>query len=86
MGGEKGSPAGLDSGPEVTYRFEGETIFSHMDLMHYIYDDLYAYSLGALQGQGAPHQALRCFSWSSYSPRLGLWGVWGHLASEVSGF
>ena len=44
---------GPSTGPEVTYEFEGEVISSHMDITQYIYDDLYGYALGALQGQGA---------------------------------
>mmetsp|Transcript_57765 Transcript_57765/g.119387 ORF Transcript_57765/g.119387 Transcript_57765/m.119387 type:complete len:319 (-) Transcript_57765:94-1050(-) len=47
------SYSGLSSGPLITYRFEGvENLTTHLDLDHYLYDDLYAYSLGFLQGQG----------------------------------
>lgn len=47
-----GEYKGLNTGPLLTYHFEGEVIASHMDSMHYSYDDIYAYSLGFLQGQG----------------------------------
>ena len=47
------SYSGLSSGPLITYRFEGvENLTTHLDMDHYLYDDLYAYSLGFLQGQG----------------------------------
>lgn len=39
-------------GPKVTFNFDGLEITSHMDSAHYLYDDLYGYSLGYLQGQG----------------------------------
>jgi len=43
---------GLNSGPKVTYHWEGDTVTTHLDSMNYVYDDLYGYSLGFLQGQG----------------------------------
>jgi len=43
---------GLNSGPEVTYHWEGDNVTTHLDAIHYVYDDLYGYSLGVLQGQG----------------------------------
>mmetsp|Transcript_68978 Transcript_68978/g.125860 ORF Transcript_68978/g.125860 Transcript_68978/m.125860 type:complete len:345 (-) Transcript_68978:124-1158(-) len=44
--------AGLNTGPLANYNFEGEKITSYIDARHYVYDDLYGYSLGFLQGQG----------------------------------
>lgn len=43
---------GFNKGPKVTFNFDGLEITSHMDATHYLYDDLYGYSLGYLQGQG----------------------------------
>ncbi|CAJ1441316.1 unnamed protein product, partial [Effrenium voratum] len=43
---------GLSNGPPRSLHFEGEVLTTHMDCPHYIYDDLYGYSLGQLQGQG----------------------------------
>ncbi|CAJ1394417.1 unnamed protein product [Effrenium voratum] len=43
---------GLNTGPLVTYKFDGREISSYMDASHYLYDDLYGFSLGFLQGQG----------------------------------
>ena len=44
---------GLNSGPLITFTFEGaQNLTTHLDLNHYAYDDLYGYSLGFLQGQG----------------------------------
>jgi len=43
---------GLNSGQQVTFNFEGKKITTHADCSHYIFDDLYAYALGFLQGQG----------------------------------
>ena len=43
---------GLNQGPLLTYNFDGQEIRSFMDSAHYSFDDLYAYSLGFLQGQG----------------------------------
>ncbi|CAJ1327880.1 unnamed protein product [Effrenium voratum] len=50
---------GLDSGPLVTFHFEGQAITSHIDVDHYAYDDLYGFFLGALQGQGLTLEQLR---------------------------
>mmetsp|Transcript_13339 Transcript_13339/g.23109 ORF Transcript_13339/g.23109 Transcript_13339/m.23109 type:complete len:323 (-) Transcript_13339:62-1030(-) len=44
--------AGLNTGPLANYNFEGKKITSYIDARHYVYDDLYGYSLGFLQGQG----------------------------------
>eukprot|EP00930_Biecheleria_cincta_P047054 TRINITY_DN32553_c0_g1_i1.p1 TRINITY_DN32553_c0_g1~~TRINITY_DN32553_c0_g1_i1.p1 ORF type:complete len:312 (+),score=50.51 TRINITY_DN32553_c0_g1_i1:39-974(+) len=49
---------GLNTGPPVTYHWEGETVFSHADCSHYVYDDLYGFFLGALQNQGMDTAAL----------------------------
>lgn len=38
--------------PESTYRWEGPPVKTRVLRMHYVYDDLYGYSLGFLQGQG----------------------------------
>mmetsp|Transcript_9265 Transcript_9265/g.17052 ORF Transcript_9265/g.17052 Transcript_9265/m.17052 type:complete len:310 (+) Transcript_9265:34-963(+) len=44
---------GLNTGPLITYEFEGvENLTTFVDSSHYSYDDLYAFSLGFLQGQG----------------------------------
>lgn len=43
---------GLNTGKFVTYNWEGESVSTHADLDHYLYDDLYAFSLGFLQNQG----------------------------------
>eukprot|EP00435_Cladocopium_sp_Y103_P056761 s32_g19.t1 len=43
---------GLNQGLLITYKFDGQEISTHMDTAHYLYDDLYGYSLGFLQGQG----------------------------------
>ena len=45
---------GLNTGKLITFRnFEGvANLTTYADCSHYIYDDLYAYSLGFLQGQG----------------------------------
>ncbi|CAE7813729.1 unnamed protein product [Symbiodinium sp. CCMP2592] len=43
---------GESTGPEAVYNFEGKAISTHIDVSHYVYDDVYAYSLGFLQGQG----------------------------------
>jgi len=43
---------GVNSGKLVTFDWEGETVSTHKDLDHYLYDDLYGYSLGFLQNQG----------------------------------
>lgn len=43
---------GLNGGQLVTYKFEGQMITTYLDADHYLYDDLYGYSLGFLQGQG----------------------------------
>jgi len=36
----------------VTYHWQGEVLTTRPQCSHYIYDDLYGYFLGALQGQG----------------------------------
>lgn len=43
---------GLNTGPLVTFNWEGESVSTYADLDHYLYDDLYAFSLGFLQNQG----------------------------------
>lgn len=54
-----GAYHGLNSGPSVVYHFEGKEIHDHIDVEHYIYDDIYGYSLGVLQGQGRTLEQLR---------------------------
>lgn len=43
---------GLNTGPLVTINWEGESVSTYADLNHYLYDDLYGFSLGMLQNQG----------------------------------
>lgn len=43
---------GLNSGEFVTFHWEGQPVSTHADSSHYLYDDLYALSLGFLQNQG----------------------------------
>eukprot|EP00435_Cladocopium_sp_Y103_P061761 s779_g23.t1 len=50
---------GLNTGPMVTYHHNGKAIISHMDSENYVYDDLYGYSLGLLQGQGRTVEQLK---------------------------
>lgn len=50
---------GLNTGPLVTYHFNGKDIKTRIDSENYIYDDLYGYSLGLLQGQGRTVEQLR---------------------------
>ncbi|CAE7525402.1 unnamed protein product [Symbiodinium natans] len=60
---------GLHTGPVLTYNFEGvENLTTQMDSPHYSYDDLYAYSLGFLQGQGLDPEWMKNSSlWISLS-------------------
>ncbi|CAE7205645.1 unnamed protein product [Symbiodinium sp. CCMP2456] len=46
------SYTGLSAGRLITYRFEGLSLTTHLDDVNYLYDDLYGYALGFLQGQG----------------------------------
>eukprot|EP00930_Biecheleria_cincta_P012267 TRINITY_DN11584_c0_g1_i3.p1 TRINITY_DN11584_c0_g1~~TRINITY_DN11584_c0_g1_i3.p1 ORF type:complete len:308 (+),score=24.20 TRINITY_DN11584_c0_g1_i3:49-972(+) len=43
---------GLNTGALVTFHWEGTSVTTHADLDHYLYDDLYEFSLGYLQNQG----------------------------------
>ena len=55
-------------GPKVTFNFEGLEITTHMDASHYLYDDLYGYSLGYLQGQGLKSEMMSNSSmWISFA-------------------
>lgn len=49
---------GLNTGPLVTYHWEGETVSTHVDADNYALDDLYGFFLGALQNQGMDTKAL----------------------------
>mmetsp|Transcript_32639 Transcript_32639/g.75869 ORF Transcript_32639/g.75869 Transcript_32639/m.75869 type:complete len:317 (+) Transcript_32639:62-1012(+) len=49
---------GLNSGELITYNWEGENVTTHNDIEHYLYDDLYGYSLGFLQNQGIDTQLM----------------------------
>ncbi|CAL1148454.1 unnamed protein product [Cladocopium goreaui] len=50
---------GLNTGPVVTFHHDGKAFTSHMDSENYVYDDLYGYSLGVLQGQGRTVEQLK---------------------------
>ncbi|CAE7418742.1 unnamed protein product [Symbiodinium natans] len=50
---------GLSQGPLVTINLEGEMLTTHVDSLHYAYDDVYAFSLGFLQGQGLDPELMR---------------------------
>ncbi|CAK9055184.1 unnamed protein product [Durusdinium trenchii] len=63
-----GGYRGKDSGPLITFNFEGQVITSYMDAGHYSYDDLYGYSLGYLQGQGLDTELIKNASgWTAIS-------------------
>ena len=66
---------GDSRGMPIHYRLvgdgESEEITSHMDSSHYLYDDLYGYSLGFLQGQGLPTQEMfNSTSWTARSQEM----------------
>ena len=68
---------GVNSGRLLNFNFEGapENLTTHMDLTHYLYDDLYGYSLGFLQGQGLdPAWMHNSSHWISLSKQR-LYGV-----------
>mmetsp|Transcript_45894 Transcript_45894/g.94806 ORF Transcript_45894/g.94806 Transcript_45894/m.94806 type:complete len:315 (+) Transcript_45894:44-988(+) len=59
---------GLNTGLPILYRFEGQEVSSHMDADHYLFDDLYGFSLGFLQNQGLdPNWMQNTSLWSSLS-------------------
>jgi len=71
QGDSRGMPIHYRLADDAGEASEEITIWSHMDSAHYLYDDLYGYSLGVLQGQGLDTQQMfNSTSWTARSQEM----------------